>query len=227
MTVSKSLCAAALAFGAVTLSQPASAYVLTFEGSICNGGGACGPFSPIDQSYGDVAGVVDVIYNRNVATFAYDGSLAARNEWWPDSYSTLTSVMYGQSGAQVGVWLKPAAGYSLTLNSFDLGSFPNFSRTSQVTIIDGTSNTTLFSSGNFLVPGDAPTVFSTPYTSAGGIKIQFGPDGYNVGIDNINFSVNQIGGAVPEPATWAMMLIGFAGLGFVSRRKAQIALANA
>ena len=30
-----------------------------------------------------------------------------------------------------------------------------------------------------------------------------------------------IGGAVPEPSTWAMMLIGFAGLGFMGwRRKA-------
>ena len=28
-------------------------------------------------------------------------------------------------------------------------------------------------------------------------------------------------GGVPEPSTWAMMLIGFAGLGFVSYRKSK------
>ncbi len=30
-----------------------------------------------------------------------------------------------------------------------------------------------------------------------------------------------IGGAVPEPSTWAMMLVGFAGLGFASYRSTQ------
>jgi hypothetical protein len=28
------------------------------------------------------------------------------------------------------------------------------------------------------------------------------------------------GGAVPEPSTWAMMLIGFAGLGYAAMRRA-------
>ena len=30
-----------------------------------------------------------------------------------------------------------------------------------------------------------------------------------------------VGGAVPEPSTWAMILIGFAGFGFVSYRKSR------
>ena len=37
-----------------------------------------------------------------------------------------------------------------------------------------------------------------------------GPGGY--GLDFV------VGGAVPEPSTWAMMLIGFAGLGFAGYR---------
>jgi hypothetical protein len=36
-----------------------------------------------------------------------------------------------------------------------------------------------------------------------------------------------LGGAVPEPSTWAMMLVGFAGLGFAgsrsTRRQAAVA----
>jgi hypothetical protein len=32
----------------------------------------------------------------------------------------------------------------------------------------------------------------------------------------------QFSGAVPEPSTWAMMLIGFAGLAFAQRRKAKL-----
>jgi hypothetical protein len=34
-----------------------------------------------------------------------------------------------------------------------------------------------------------------------------------------NFAVSGIAAAVPEPSTWAMMLLGFAGLGFVFRRR--------
>jgi len=41
---------------------------------------------------------------------------------------------------------------------------------------------------------------------------------YNV--DNL-----RIGSAVPEPSTWAMMLIGFAGLAFAARRKDRFAAA--
>jgi hypothetical protein len=31
--------------------------------------------------------------------------------------------------------------------------------------------------------------------------------------------VRNVAGGVPEPATWAMMLIGFAGLGYAARRR--------
>ena len=34
-----------------------------------------------------------------------------------------------------------------------------------------------------------------------------------------------IGGAVPEPSTWAMMLLGFAGLGFAGHRSTRRAAA--
>ena len=37
----------------------------------------------------------------------------------------------------------------------------------------------------------------------------------------------QITGGVPEPSTWAMMLLGFAGLGYAARRKAKRSLSIA
>lgn len=40
---------------------------------------------------------------------------------------------------------------------------------------------------------------------------------HSVGIDNIALT------AVPEPATWAMMLVGFAGLGFAGYRRNKVA----
>jgi hypothetical protein len=34
-----------------------------------------------------------------------------------------------------------------------------------------------------------------------------------------DFGIFVLGGAVPEPSTWAMMLLGFAGLGFAGYRR--------
>ena len=42
------------------------------------------------------------------------------------------------------------------------------------------------------------------------------------------FSDTAFSGAVPEPLTWAMMILGFAGIGFMAyRRKNKIALSTA
>jgi hypothetical protein len=43
-------------------------------------------------------------------------------------------------------------------------------------------------------------------------------------IGSESFSVNSA--AVPEPSTWAMILLGFAGLGFVGHRRASAGLAK-
>ena len=68
--------------------------------------------------------------------------------------------------------------------------------------------------------GNIHNHFDFNLTSANGIGIQFGPDGYNVGIDNVSFAVDRVvDGGVPEPASWALMLLGFAGLGAVMRRR--------
>jgi hypothetical protein len=51
------------------------------------------------------------------------------------------------------------------------------------------------------------------------------PDEFDVGIDNAtedigsSFNFLQVKGAIPEPSTWAMMLLGFARLGYAGYRK--------
>ncbi len=49
-------------------------------------------------------------------------------------------------------------------------------------------------------------------------QVAFTVIGLGLSIDPIVDNVT-VSAAVPEPATWAMMLIGFAGLGFASRRR--------
>ncbi len=41
------------------------------------------------------------------------------------------------------------------------------------------------------------------------------------GLDNVSF--DNVG-AVPEPSTWAMMILGFAGVGFMTYRRRNKAL---
>jgi PEP-CTERM motif len=58
---------------------------------------------------------------------------------------------------------------------------------------------------------------STTYTSIAfqnsNTADQFGFDNFTIG------SIQQVTPSAPEPATWAMMLLGFAGLGFVGYRR--------
>ena len=52
--------------------------------------------------------------------------------------------------------------------------------------------------------------------------LRFGPDGYDVGIDNINLTVGAaalVPEPVPEPETYALMLAGRVALGVAARRR--------
>jgi hypothetical protein len=215
MIVSKSsaLVGAAMLLG---VYSSANAVVLTFDGNICNGGSSCVNGSPIDQSYGDIAGQLDVIYDREVSDTVPVSSLLF---WGPD-YSDLTNVAYGTTTPEI--FLSPLTGYEVTLNSFDLGAWPNTDRSSQWTLLDGLGNL-LLSSGPITVGGTTATSVAPGLTSANGIRIQFGPDAFNVGIDNIDFTVRETdeepGVAVPEPTSMALLGLGLGLLGFRARRR--------
>ena len=47
--------------------------------------------------------------------------------------------------------------------------------------------------------------------------------GDTLGIDNIVSSSGRVGAAVPEPASWALMISGFAGVGAMLRRRSALA----
>jgi membrane-associated protease RseP (regulator of RpoE activity) len=59
-----------------------------------------------------------------------------------------------------------------------------------------------------------------------GIAISNGA-GLAADFDNIVFSTGRVVAAVPEPSTWGMMILGFAGLGFMAyRRRSSATLAT-
>jgi hypothetical protein len=200
-----------LAVSAAALA--AQADVLDFTGDICStnndGSGAmvaCSSGGRINQAYGDTA-AVDV---------SFKDSVGGTNSmfYWANNYSGLTDVAYAGSGQTGEITLTALGGNVITLQSLDLGAWPNVDRSSQLTVIDLTNGTTAFSSGPITVLGATPSSFVLNVSSSGGFAIQFGPDGFNVGIDNITFTT-----AVPEASTYAMLLAGLAVVGSVVRRR--------
>ena len=113
-----------------------------------------------------------------------------------------------------------------------------------ITGISGTINGTAIT-GLFDIPGNPYYYFTTGPTFLDGSGVRFNagaatniaffhqdgvaPDQYRV---NGNGTVSAFGpatsspaatGAVPEPATWAMMMLGFGGMGYAMRRKNKVA----
>ncbi len=168
----------------------AQAVVLDFSGlGLTNG-------QSVPQTYGDQPNL-DVSY-RSVASPGSNVEVASSMQYWPTQYSDLTDVAYGFQTAEVT--LTPSAGHQVSLLGFDLGAWPNTDRQSQVSIYNLDYSALLFSTGSITVSGVTASNFSfANLTRTDGIKIQFGPDAFNVGIDNIEFTVST--NAVPEPLT--------------------------
>jgi hypothetical protein len=188
-------------------TQASAMTTLTFDGDVCSSDSvgvgpfeACGSGLQVNQAYGDTAGVA--IDWRSSA-----GSLQSVY-FWADAYSGLQRVAYGN------IPLITMTG-AMTLHSFDLGAWPNTNRQSQVTVRDLATNVAVLSTGPITILGSTPSNFTLDAYSPVGFSIEFGPDGFNVGIDNIAFTA----GVIPEPGTWALLAAGLAVVGGVARRR--------
>lgn len=176
--------------------------------------GSCADWSWISQSYGDVAGVVDVTYSN-----ANDTRETLR--WWGSDYNSLYGVAFANGGdgsSHARIELKAANASSMvTLMGFDLGAYPDTARGTTVNIyaIGGGSPLYTFAGNVGSVSPNIPTHFAVNVAAAGGLWIEWQNSAYNVGIDNVDYAV----GAVPEPETWAMMGLGLAVLGVAARRR--------
>jgi choice-of-anchor C domain-containing protein len=92
--------------------------------------------------------------------------------------------------------------------------------------INGNTYTAAFPVGANTKASMGWSTYSTSFVAGStSTLLSFTPNGdplgaYGPALDNVSVSA-----AVPEPATWAMMLLGLVGLGFMSRRRKPIGVA--
>lgn len=213
------------AFTCLAAAGTASAATTTldFAGAICGvaGNQACGNSSQIGQNYGDGTGI-DVSYRSIIANTG--GTYEPFLKYWQANYGDLTGVIWG--GAESvnyisEIVLTPLAGYEVSLSGFDFATYVGRSATGVFSITSV--------GGNVIYNGALATnyplhnslsVMSAYFTD--GIVLRWGPDGYDVGLDNISFDVRATAGAVPEPESWALMIAGFALVGGAARRRRSV-----
>ena len=63
------------------------------------------------------------------------------------------------------------------------------------------------------------------FSAAGIHSVRFFGDNRTIGFDNFEFGDLRVTGAVPEPTSWAMMIVGFGFIGSTMRRRRNRALA--
>jgi hypothetical protein len=219
------LVAGLVALGGLAAAGPATAAVLTFGANSCSPAPCSDDFT-IDQNHGDITGQLDVRYNGRLSTGA-SGYGSNSVFFYSSNYSGLSNVAYAsENGGGLGIFLLPAAGFSVTLNSFQIGSYDNAPRQVNYTVEDASGK---FASrlSTETVAGSPLTVFGGPgLTSTGGIFISFGPDAFNTGITNIDFTVQSASTvSVPGPIAGAGLpaVLTLGGLLWARRRKAAAA----
>ncbi|MBK7003858.1 MAG: PEP-CTERM sorting domain-containing protein [Burkholderiales bacterium] len=139
-------------------------------------------------------------------------------------YSELQGVVFALGSAtnsHARITLNAAPGQTISLLGFDLGAWKYPSDTSRFTTLS-------VKNGNSSQDYDAPTLkvltttsshIDTTYFGAAGagqtVTLEWKNDAFNVGLDNLHFSVTQ----VPEPETYALLLAGLGLLGAATRKK--------
>ena len=213
--ICKSFMTALAALAVATLStEPLQAATITFDDV-----GISGFF--LSQNCCDVPGL-DLSF-RGVNSVGNGATAVPSLTFWRSgtsgySYGDLGDVAYvGPPGVAGEIRFDVQGSNTLTLNSIDFGSGQGIARSSQVNIFDLSYN--LLFSSSFTVPASGRTsVLLGNFSDSSGLILQFGPDGYEVAIDNIRYDLNPFVAGVPESASWGMMIIGFAIVGGAMRR---------
>jgi hypothetical protein len=209
----------------------ASATILTFDeaGGVTNS-------EALDQTYGDrVTMSPDVLghgYGVGAEGFTPNvlvsyGAAGEQPDLWTTGFGDLTNIYFNDTDNDTTLTVRFTAdsGFLVNLYSFDMASFVNAGQTIQgFTVRDVGANSVLFSQGSTLISGSTHNNFNfATALRANDLELVVNLSGLggasdDIGLDNIRFGQSAVA-AVPEPATWALMILGFGGAGAMLRRR--------
>jgi hypothetical protein len=203
--MNKALLAAAWA-ASLAIAAPASATIVTFDGHTSSGNGVFGDGTTyMEGGLTFTSSVVDV-------DALYHWGTSGGNDADPDGATML------QNDVGASITITPTAGGSIFLTSIDLADGFNTGAAGPVgySWIDGGGA----HSGSVTLD-NLEGLQTFALNLAGVTSFTIGPqvDPYWQ-MDNITYSASA---ATPEPAEWALMLVGFGALGAMTRRRRVVA----
>ncbi len=214
---------AAIACAMVLPATQASAVTIDFEG-LAEG-------VTLSNQYG----ALGAIFSAN--PFSGPGTSTSGKDWATNTDMTITATDLGALGApslvsgkmlhSFGGWLNEdgdpsfAINFTTSINSFSAafaGVFTGADVTvyayNGATLLGTISGPTVTTTSQFVLSFAAPTI----------TKIAIRPGSFSdwVGVDNINYTQNAVTPLVPEPESWALMIVGFGAAGYAMRRTRRV-----
>jgi hypothetical protein len=132
-----------------------------------------------------------------------------------DETSVYGTASFGSSGYSSSITVT----FPVAITNFFLDVINGQTTTTTYRVSDNLGNSSSFS----LVPNSSSGATTIGFAATGDvvtIAATSGLPSWDFFIDNIHFNEPLVLG-VPEPSTWAMMLLGFCGLGFMAHRRKQ------
>jgi hypothetical protein len=134
----------------------------------------------------------------------------------------VTVSIYNSSSGTVGSQVFSQTFSAAQFNTLVQSQYTVSGITAIVDLITVSPTAFALSAGSYWIAFyNSSSLLEDVYSGGSYMQVQNGTT-YNSGPDTLGFSLSDVAPAVPEPSTWAMMLLGFAGVGFMAyRRKAK------